>query len=150
MLKEGDKAPEFTLKDQNGKLHSLSEYKGKTVVLYFYPKDDTPGCTIEACKFRDSTLEFSKKNAAIIGISKDDEKSHANFAKKFGLPFVLLSDPRMEVIKAYGAAKEKSMFGNTFLGIKRCTVIIDEKGNVKQIFWDVNPEGHAKEILALL
>lgn len=145
MLKEGQKAPEFELMDSFGKVHKLSQYKGKKVILYFYPKDDTPGCTKEACNFRDGISLF--KNATIIGISSDSIESHKRFADKYKLPFILLSDPKKETIKKYGVLKEKSMFGNTFLGIVRSTFIIDEKGNIKKIFEKVEVDGHDKEVL---
>ncbi len=148
MLKENDKAPDFELKDSMGKKHTLSQYKGKKVILYFYPKDDTPGCTKEACNFRDSFVLF--KNAVIIGISADSTESHKKFAHKYKLPFILLSDPKKEVIKKYGVLKEKSMFGNTFLGIVRSTFIIDEAGKIKKVYGKVEVDGHDKDVLGQL
>lgn len=150
MLKEGDKALEFSLKDQNGKMHKLSDYKGKKVIVYFYPKDDTPGCTKEACNFRDNFSDFKKKGAIILGISADDEKSHKKFAEKYSLPFTLLSDPGHEVLEKYGAWTKKSMYGKIFMGIQRITYLIDEKGIVIKVFPKVKPDEHADELLALL
>lgn len=143
------KAPNFTLVDQNGSKHSLTDYKNRWVVIYFYPKDDTPGCTTEACNFRDSRdaiAEFG--NSVVIGISKDTVKSHKKFADKFDLNFTLLSDPEHEVIEAYGAWQEKSMFGKKYMGIQRMTVIVDPKGNIAKEYPKVNPSKHAAEIIA--
>ncbi|RJQ15591.1 thioredoxin-dependent thiol peroxidase [Candidatus Woesearchaeota archaeon] len=148
-MKEGDK-PDFALKDQHGKVHKFSDYKGKKIILYFYPKDDTPGCTKEACGFRDAFALFKKHNAVILGISADDEVSHKTFAEKYDLPFTLLSDPEKKVIEQFGVWKEKSMYGKTFFGIVRTTFLMDEQGVVKKIFPKVNPEEHAKEILDAL
>jgi len=150
MLKIGTKAPEFELKDQHGDKHKLTHYKGHKLVLYFYPKDNTPGCTKEACAFRDDYSAYKKKGVVILGISKDTKTSHKNFAKKFDLPFILLSDPEGKVIEKYGAWKEKSMYGKTFMGIARITYLIDEKGKIIQVFPKVKPAEHAKEILAIL
>ena len=150
MLEEGYKAPEFSLKDQDGKTHKLSEYKGKKVIVYFYPRDDTPGCTTEACSFRDSFSDFKKKGAVILGISADDEKSHKKFAEKYSLPFTLLSDPGHETLEKYGAWTKKSMYGKVFMGIQRITYLIDEKGKVMKAFKKVKPDEHAEELLALL
>jgi len=148
MLKEGDKAPQFELKDQLGKTHKLSDYKGKKFVIYFYPKDNTPGCTKEACAFRDNFSVYKKKGVVVLGISKDSEASHKKFADKFDLPFTLLSDPKSETIEKYGAWKEKSMYGKTFMGIARITYLIDEKGKILKVYPKVKPDEHAKEILA--
>lgn len=150
MLANNIKAPDFSLKDYEGKIHKLSDYKGKKIILYFYPKDDTPGCTKEACGFRDSFSDFKKKNVIIIGISKDDEKSHAKFIKKYDLPFVLLSDHEHKVIDAYGAWGERSFMGKKYFGTIRSTYIIDEKGFIIKSFPDVNPENHSKELLEAL
>ena len=150
MLNVGDKAPEFSLKDQDGKTHKLSQYKGKKVIVYFYPRDDTPGCTTEACSFRDSFSDFKKKGAVILGISADDEKSHKKFAEKYSLPFTLLSDPGHETLEKYGAWTKKSMYGKVFMGIQRITYLIDEKGKVMKAFKKVKPDEHAEELLALL
>lgn len=146
---EGQKAPDFELKDSEGKTHKLSNYKGKKVIIYFYPKDNTPGCTKEACDFRDNYHDIEKK-AIVFGISGDSEDSHKKFKEKYSLPFILLSDPEKEVIKKYGALKEKSMFGNTFLGIVRSTIIIDEDGKIIKIFPKVKVSGHVREVLDFL
>ncbi len=143
------KAPDFTLEDQNGTKHSLADYAGRWVVIYFYPKDDTPGCTTEACSFRDSRdaiAEFG--NSVVIGISKDTVKSHKKFADKFDLNFTLLSDPEHKVIEAYGAWQEKSMFGKKYMGIQRMTVIIDPIGNIVKEYPKVSPNKHGAEIIA--
>lgn len=150
MLKEGSEAPEFTLKDQNGEKHSLSHYKGYKVILYFYPKDNTPGCTQEAQAFRDDYNEFKKRCIVVLGVSKDSESTHKNFADNHKLPFTLLSDPEGKVIEKYGAWKEKSMYGKTFMGIARITYIIDEKGKILKAFPKVKPKEHTKEILDAL
>lgn len=146
----GDKAPAFSLQDSNGKSLSLSDFKGKKVVIYFYPKDDTPGCTKEACAFRDIYDEILARNAVVIGISADSIVSHESFRKKYELPFFLLSDPEKKAIRAYGAWGEKKMYGKTSEGIIRSTVVIDEQGAVLKIFPKVKPEDHAKEILETL
>lgn len=141
-------APDFTLLDQDEKSHSLSDYSGQWVVLYFYPKDDTPGCTTEACNFRDARdaiAEFG--NAVVIGVSKDTPKSHKKFANKYGLNFTLLSDPSHTVIEAYGAWLEKSMFGKKYMGIQRATYIIDPSGNIAKEYPKVDPAKHAAEII---
>lgn len=150
MLKEGDKAPAFSLQDQNGKTHKLSDYKGEKLVIYFYPRDNTPGCTTEACSFRDDFKDYKKNKINIIGISKDSVKSHKSFEEKYELPFTLLSDESTKVIEAYGAWKEKSMYGKTFLGINRITYIIDEKGKVMKAYPKVKVKEHAKEILEFI
>jgi len=146
MIQEGKKAPNFTLVDQEEKSHSLKDYLGKKVVLYFYPKDNTPGCTKEACNFRDEYSEFKKKNIVILGVSADSVKSHKNFSSKYELPFPLLSDENKEMIEAYGVWKEKSMYGKKYMGIERTTVVIDESGVVKKIFSKVKVEGHNEEV----
>ena len=146
-MKEKDIAPDFALKDQDGKTHKLSDYKGKKIVLYFYPKDDTPGCTKEACDFRDDFSLIKKKNAVILGMSADDENSHQKFIKKYSLPFTLLSDPDKKILQKYGVWKEKSMYGKTYMGIERTTIIIDEKGRIQKIFPKVSVDGHSKEVL---
>lgn len=150
MLKEGDKAPDFKLKDSNGKIVSLKDFRGKDVVLYFYPKDDTSGCTKEACSFRDSYPDFNKLDAVILGISADSEESHRKFISKYELPFTLLSDPGKEAIDAYGVWKEKSMYGKKYMGIERTTFLIDRNGKIKKIFPKVKVDGHADEILSFL
>ena len=149
-LKEGDTAPDFELDDTNGRKVKLSSLKGKTTLLYFYPKDDTPGCTTEACSFRDDIAQFKKKQAVVLGISRDDEDSHQKFTKKFDLNFPLLSDHDSQVSKLYGAYGPKVMYGKAAMGITRMTFVIDQNLRIKKIFPKVNPEGHSKEILALL
>lgn len=150
MISENSPAPDFTLADDSGKGVSLSSFKGKTVVLYFYPKDDTPGCTKEACGFRDAFDAFLAKGAVVIGVSPDAQASHGKFKAKYGLPFMLLSDPDHAVLEAYGAWGEKSMYGKKYEGVLRSTVVIGTDGKVKKVFPKVKPEGHAEEILAAL
>lgn len=150
MIKPNSKAPDFELKDQNGKLHKLSDYKGKNIILYFYPKDDTPGCTAEACSFRDNYSEFKKRKVIVIGVSVDDEKSHKKFVDKYKLPFILLADPEKKVVQKYGVWGEKSFMGRKYLGTTRATFIIDKDFKIKKIFPKVSVPGHTKEILALL
>jgi thioredoxin-dependent peroxiredoxin len=145
-LSLGDKAPDFELKDQNGKTHRLSDYRGKTVILYFYPKDDTPGCTKEACSFRDSYADI-KKVAVILGVSIDDEASHKKFEEKHSLPFTLLADPDKKVVKLYGVWGEKSMYGKKYMGTIRTTFIIDEKGIIRRIFENVKVDTHTAEVM---
>jgi peroxiredoxin Q/BCP len=147
VIEEGKKAPDFKLPDDKGNEVSLSSFKGKKVVLYFYPKDNTPGCTKEACGFRDSFPEFENVNAVILGVSGDSVASHQKFKNKHELPFTLLSDENKEIIEKYGVLKEKSMFGKTFMGIERTTVVIDENGNVQKIFPKVKVNGHVEEVL---
>ncbi len=147
MLKVGDKAPDFKLKDQKGKTHELSSYLGKRVVLYFYPKDDTPGCTKEACSLRDGLPLLSKSNFAVLGISADTIESHADFSKKFKLNFPILADPEMSVIKEYGAYGKKNMYGKIYEGILRYTYLIDERGIITKIFKKVDAENHASQVL---
>lgn len=143
----GQKAPQFSLQDDTGETISLEDFKGKKVILYFYPKDDTPGCTKEACDFRDQGKKFEKANAVILGISADSVESHGKFKKKFGLPFRLLSDPEKETIKAYGVWKEKSMYGKKYMGIERATFVIDENGKIQNVFPKVKVDGHIEEVL---
>jgi peroxiredoxin Q/BCP len=149
-LKEGDKAPELNLTDEAGKPFKLSSLKGKTVVLYFYPKADTPGCTTESCEFRDNSVAFDAKNAVIIGISPDTEKAQTKFKNKFTLPFTLLADADKAGAEAYGVWAEKSMYGKTYMGVARTTFIIGPDGKIKKIFEKVKPAGHAEEVLAAL
>lgn len=149
-LKEGDVAPDFSLSSSLGKSISLKDYRGKKVILYFYPKDDTPGCTKEACSFRDELNKFEKANAAILGVSADDLDSHQKFIDKYNLTFPLLSDTDTNVSKAYGAYQLKNMYGKKYWGIVRTTFIIDEKGKIEKIFPKVKVEGHSEELLALL
>jgi peroxiredoxin Q/BCP len=150
MLEEGSKAPAFKLKDQNGNAVSLTDFKGKNIVLYFYPKDNTSGCTAEACNFRDEFPKFGKLNAVILGISPDSSLSHKKFAEKFELPFTLLSDEDKKVIEAYGVWKEKSMYGRKYMGVERTTFIIGTDGKIKKIFHKVKVPDHNKEIMEAL
>jgi peroxiredoxin Q/BCP len=145
-----DKAPEFTLPDQNGKDISLKEFRGKNVVLYFYPRADTPGCTIEACEFRDSYKKIQKTGAVLLGISPDTPKSQKKFEEKFSLPFTLLGDAEKKVANLYGVYKEKNMYGKKVMGVARTTFIIGTDGKIKHVFPKVKPEGHADEVLAEL
>ena len=146
----GDKAPDFSLPDQNGQTVSLKSLKGKQVVLYFYPKDDTPGCTKEACGFRDSLKAIEKINTVVLGVSMDNAASHHKFIKKYSLPFPLLCDEDGTVSKAYGVYKLKNMYGKTYWGIERSTFIIDETGKLKAIFRKVKVDGHVDEVQAAL
>lgn len=150
MLKVGDRAPDFTLPADDGSDVSLKYFLGKKVVLYFYPKDDTPGCNKEACSFRDVNSRILEKGAVVIGVSADNAASHQKFRLKFGIPFYLLSDEKHETLKAYSAWGEKSFMGKVTIGIKRMTFIIDENGKITHIFPKVSPEGHGDEILSLL
>ena len=150
MVEEGKKAPDFKLKNQDGKTISLSDYKGKNVVLYFYPRDNTSGCTKEACNFRDEFPKFKNTDAVILGVSPDSVDSHKKFAEKYDLPFTLLSDEGKNVLEKYGVWKEKSMYGKKYMGVERTTVVIDENGKVKKIFSKVKVDGHNKEVLDAL
>ena len=134
MLEAGVKAPEFNLQDKDGSLVSLSDFKNKKIVLYFYPRDNTPGCTKQACSFRDNYEEFKSKDVVVIGISKDSIKSHTNFAQKHDLPFILLSDPELEAIKAYDVWQEKKLYGKVSMGVVRTTYIIDENGMIEKVY----------------
>ncbi len=149
-LKNGDRAPDFTLVSGEGKEVSLVSLRGKKVVLYFYPKDDTSGCTKEACSFRDNFARIRRKGAEIVGISADDAASHKKFAQKYDLPFQLLSDGTKSVIKSYGCWKEKSMYGRKYMGIEWTTYVIDEQGKIIHIFPKVKVDGHVDDILAVL
>ena len=148
MLKEGTVAPDFTVKDENGETVRLKDLRGQKVVLYFYPKDDTPGCTKEACSFRDAFAEFTKRNIKVLGVSVDSEASHARFTAKYKLPFTLLADPDHSIADAYGVYGEKKFMGRTYMGVKRITYLIDEKGKIKKVFEKVKPEEHARDVLA--
>ncbi len=150
MLEEGKKAPEFKLKDQDGNLHSLKDYKGKNVVLYFYPKDNTSGCTAEACNFRDEFPKFKNINAEILGVSPDSVESHKKFADKYNLPFTLLADENKEVVEKYGVWKQKSMYGRKYMGVERTTIIIDTEGKIKKIFSKVKVPNHNQEVIEAL
>jgi len=145
-----DKAPEFTLPDQNGEPVSLKDFRGKWVVLYFYPRADTPGCTIEACEFRDSHKKTEKSGAVVLGVSPDEPKALKKFEDKFDLPFTLLGDADKKVGHAYGVIQEKNMYGKKVMGVVRTTFIIGPDGKIKHIFNKVKPEGHAEEVLAFL
>jgi thioredoxin-dependent peroxiredoxin len=147
---EGDQAPEIHLNTDSGQKFELSALKGKNVVLYFYPKADTPGCTKEACEFRDTSRKFTKANTVILGISPDPEKAQAKFKDKFDLPFALLADTEHKAAEAYGVWKEKSMYGKKYMGIERTTFVIDPEGKVKKVFPKVKVEGHAEEVLAAI
>jgi peroxiredoxin Q/BCP len=146
----GKSAPAFSAPDQSGKVISLSDLKGKTVVLYFYPKDDTPGCTAEACSFRDSHAAFTKKKTVVLGVSPDNAKSHSKFIEKFKLPFPLLSDPDHTLCESYGVWVEKSMYGRKYMGVERSTFVIGPDGKLKAIYRKVKPETHTAEVLANL
>lgn len=150
MLKEGSKAIDFELKDQDGLLRKLSDWKGKKIVLYFYPKDNTSGCTRQACSFRDNYKLYEGLNVVIIGISKDTVSSHRKFIDKYDLPFVLLSDPNKEVCELYEVLKEKSMYGKKYMGINRSTYIIDENGIIIKAMEGVNPDTNALDVLDYL
>lgn len=150
MLKIGEKAPNFSLPDIKGKIVSLNNFIGKKVVIYFYPKDDTPGCTKQACSFRDSYKTYIDNNIVLIGISKDDEKSHKKFIEKYDLPFILLSDTTGETLTLYDVWKQKSMYGKTFMGINRATFVINENGIIIKIFEKANPTTNANDILKFL
>lgn len=150
MLNMGDIAPNFTLNDKNGNAVSLSDFIGKKVVLYFYPKDNTPGCTRQACAFASSYDEFKSKNVEVIGISRDSVSSHVRFAEKFDLPFVLLADPELVAIKAYGVWQEKKNYGKFSMGVVRTTYIIDEEGKIEHVMPKVKPDTNAAEILEIL
>ena len=150
MLQEGMQAPAFTLTDKNRKMVSLSDFLGKKVVLYFYPKDNTPGCTRQACAFAAAYSEFEKKNAVVIGISKDSVSSHEKFAKKYNLPFILLSDPELQAIQAYGVWQEKKLYGKTSMGVVRTTFLIDEHGKIMKVMPKVKPDTNATEVLEIL
>lgn len=147
MLKEGDKAPSFTLESDSGEKVSLKDFKGQTVVLYFYPKDMTSGCTQESCDFRDSYAQFKKKGVVVLGVSKDSVASHKKFKSKYSLPFPLLADPETEVCQAYGVWKEKSMYGRKYMGVERTTVVISPSGKILKIYSKVKVKGHVDEIL---
>jgi peroxiredoxin Q/BCP len=149
-LKKGDKAPNFIAKDQHGKTHQLSDYKGKKLVIYFYPKDNTPGCTAQACNLRDNIDLLKKNNMAVLGISADSEKSHMKFSEKFELNFPLLVDEERKIIEAFGVWGPKKFMGKTYDGISRTTFIIDESGIVQEIIDKVDTKNHAQQILELL
>lgn len=150
MLEIGMKAPNFTLKDKDGREVSLSDFLGKKVVVYFYPKDNTPGCTRQACAFAGVYVELGEMNVEVIGISRDSVSSHQKFVEKYNLPFILLSDPELEAIKAYGVWQEKKLYGKVSMGVVRTTFIVDEQGNIESIMPKVKPDTNAAEIIKLL
>jgi thioredoxin-dependent peroxiredoxin len=150
MLKEGDKAPDITLRTDSGEEFRLSDLKGRRVVLYFYPKADTPGCTTEACEFRDDIQEFAGKDAAIVGVSPDKPAAQAKFKQKYDLPFTLLADEQKTAAEAYGVWKEKNMYGRKTMGIERTTFVIGPDGRIEKIYSKVKAKGHAAAVLAAL
>jgi thioredoxin-dependent peroxiredoxin len=149
-LTVGTKAPAFSAPDQSGKTVSLSDFAGKTLILYFYPKDDTPGCTVEACSFRDEHAAFKKKGGVVLGVSPDDAKSHTKFIEKFSLPFPLLSDTDHKIAEAYNVWVEKSMYGKNYMGVERSTFVIGPDGKLTAIYRKVKPAEHTAEVLAAL
>jgi peroxiredoxin Q/BCP len=150
MVEEGAAAPDFSMTSDEGETVTLSSLRGKPVVLYFYPKDDTPGCTTQACGIRDVYGEFQERGAVVLGISRDDEASHRRFREKYGLPFALLSDPDHSVAEDYGVWVEKTNYGKKSMGINRSTFVIDADGNVAKALYGVKPDGHAERVLAVL
>lgn len=150
MLEVGTKAPEFSLPDQNGTIHTLSEYKGQRLVLYFYPKDSTSGCTKQACSFAELYPQFKEKGAVVVGVSKDSVQSHKKFEEKYGLPFTLLSDTELGVLKSYDVWKEKKLYGKTYMGVVRTTYLIDENGVIVRAEEKVNAGQNASDTLKLL
>ena len=147
MIKEGDAAPDFEARDADGNTVRLSELRGQKVVLYFYPKDDTPGCTKEACSFRDSFAEFGRRGIKVLGVSTDDERSHRKFAEKYSLPFTLLADTDHTLADAFGVYGEKQFMGRNYMGVTRATFLIDEEGRVRKVFDKVKVDEHAAEVL---
>jgi peroxiredoxin Q/BCP len=150
MIEEGQEAPGFELTSDTGERVSLSQFRGKPVVLYFYPKDDTPGCTAQACGIRDSYEDFTEQGAVVLGVSPDDESSHVKFKQKYGLPFTLLADPDHEVADQYGVWGERKYMGKTYWGVERSTFLIDEEGRIAKIMRRVKPDTHADQVLAAL
>ena len=150
MLEVGTKAPDFTLPDQNGNMHSLSEYRGKKVILYFYPKDNTPGCTKQACGFAERYPKFTDKGAVVLGISKDSVASHKKFEEKYELPFTILSDPELVAIQAYDVWQEKKNYGKTYMGVVRTTYLIDEEGKIAKAFDKVKAADNPEQMLGEL
>jgi peroxiredoxin Q/BCP len=150
MIEEGKPAPDFELATDTGERVKLSDYRGQPVVLYFYPKDDTPGCTVEASGFRDSYGDFEKRGAVVLGVSPDDEASHAKFKSKYSLPFTLLADPEHEVAERYGVWGEKKYAGKTYWGVNRTTFVIDADGNIAKVMKNVKPDGHPEQVLTAL
>lgn len=150
MLEIGTKAPDFTLPDQNGSMHSLSEYRGKKVILYFYPKDNTAGCTKQACGFAERYPQFTEKGAVVLGVSKDSVASHKKFEEKYGLPFTILSDPELVAIQAYDVWQEKKNYGKTYMGVVRTTYLIDENGKIVKAFDKVKAADNPEQMLGEL
>lgn len=150
MLNKNIEAPDFELPDENGKLHTLSDYRGRNVLLYFYPKDDTPGCTTEACEFRDDYNEYEKGGVVILGVSPDSPKSHKKFKEKYNLPFTLLADENHHVCEMYGVWGKKSMYGREYYGVLRTSFLIGSDGKLIEIFENVKPKGHSQQILSML
>lgn len=150
MLEVGTKAPDFTLPDQNGSMHSLSEYRGKKVILYFYPKDNTAGCTKQACGFAERYPQFTEKGAVVLGVSKDSVASHKKFEEKYGLPFTILSDPELVAIQAYDVWQEKKNYGKTYMGVVRTTYLIDENGKIVKAFDKVKAADNPEQMLGEL
>ena len=150
MVNKGNKAPAFKLTGENGRAAKLADYRGKKIVLYFYPRDLTPGCTKEACAFQADLSEYEKRNAVVVGVSTDDARSHNRFREKYGLQFTLLSDADHETAESYGAWQEKNMYGRKMWGIRRSTFIIDEKGRIARVFDKVSPAEHSREVLDAL
>lgn len=150
MIQAGEKAPDFALQNAKGEMVRLSDFAGKKLILYFYPKDNTPGCTRQACAFRDAFVDFESLNAVIVGVSKDSAASHQKFADKFDLPFVLLSDPELQAIQAYGVWQEKKLYGKVSMGVVRTTFVIDENGVVEKVFEKVKPDLNPGQVLTYL
>ncbi len=150
MIHIGQKAPDFLLQDQNGETHSLAKYRGKKVLLYFYPKDDTPGCTTEACSFRDNYQALQESGLVVLGVSKDSVKSHKKFADKYELPFPLLADEDTSVCQAYGVWKLKKFMGREYMGIDRMSFLIDEEGKIAKVYEEVKPKEHVSEVKEVL
>jgi thioredoxin-dependent peroxiredoxin len=150
MVAEGELAPDFTLTSDSGEAVTLSSFRGRPVVLYFYPKDDTPGCTTQACGIRDSYEDFEQNGAVVLGVSPDEESSHVKFKQKYGLPFTLLADPEHEVADQYGVWGERKYMGKTYWGVERSTFLIDETGRVSKVMRRVKPDTHAGQVLAAL
>jgi peroxiredoxin Q/BCP len=150
MVEEGKPAPDFELTSDSGEQVKLSDFRGKPVVLYFYPKDDTPGCTVQACGIRDNYGAFEERGAVVLGVSPDEQSAHAEFKQKYGLPFTLLADPDHKVADDYGVWGEKNAFGKTYMGVERSTFLIDPDGNVAKVMRKVKPDTHADDVLAAL
>jgi peroxiredoxin Q/BCP len=150
LVEEGSPAPDFTLTSDSGERVSLSQFRGQPVVLYFYPKDDTPGCTAQACGIRDSYDDFEQRGAVVLGVSPDEESSHVKFKQKYGLPFTLLADPEHEVAEQYGVWGERKYMGKTYMGVERSTFLIDEDGRIAKVMRRVKPDTHAERVLEAL